>query len=359
MTRPDSQSRSRGAALTSWLQRQWQHDGWFATFMRPLAALTARHVARRRAQYAAGEKPVYRAPVPVIVIGNIFVGGTGKTPVVIATVQALRTRGWTPGVISRGYGVKVGAEPRVGVGELDPAAFGDEPALIAHTAQVPVAVHPRRALAVEALLKAYPHTNVIVSDDGLQHLALARDIEIVVQDGRGVGNGRLLPAGPLREPASRLDNVHYVITNRANDERPNTNPTSRGAHHVDMWLQPDMARHLATGVERPLTDFAGAQQTRRIAAAAGIGNPERFFSTLRAAGINPDPCLALPDHFDYRQSPFDTVPGEVIFITAKDGIKCRRAPDTRLWEVPVQARFSDPNLFDQIDVALRGRATTR
>lgn len=306
---------------------------------------------------------MYRAPVPVVVVGNIYVGGTGKTPVVIATVQALRERGWTPGVVSRGYGVKVGPVPRVGHGTLNPADFGDEPALIAHASGVPVAVHPRRALAVQALLKQYPHTDVIVSDDGLQHLALARDVEIVVQDERGVGNARLLPAGPLREPVSRLNNVDVIITNRSSTDSPVPGEDAERGHtsavpvvsprQADMHLLPMAARHVNSDTQRCVSDFADTQVFRRVAAAAGIGNPDRFFATLHAAGVRPDPCLALPDHYDYRQSPFHNVHADAILITSKDAIKCRGLHDGRLWEIPVRAQLSDPELFDWLDRHLR------
>jgi len=334
-------------------QRHWQHDGWLATLLRPLSALTAWHVARRREQYQSGRRPVYRAPVPVVVIGNIYVGGTGKTPVVIATVQALRERGWTPGVISRGYGIRIGPQPRVGQGDLAPASYGDEPALIARATGAPVAVHPRRALAAQALLQRHPQVDVIVSDDGLQHLALARDVEIAVQDERGVGNGRLLPAGPLRESAARLDTVDAVITNRAPGSPA---PAGAGPRRADMRLEPDAARHLQSGARRPLADFADTSAFPAVAAAAGIGNPERYFATLRAAGVRPAPCLALPDHYDYRRSPFDAVTADAILITSKDAIKCRGLDDPRLWEVPVQARLSDPGLFDWLAARLRRAA---
>jgi len=341
----------------SFAQRHWQRDGWLATLLRPLAALTGWHVARRRAQHLDGRRPVYRAPVPVVVIGNIYVGGTGKTPVVIATVQALRARGWTPGVVSRGYGVRIGPQPRVGQGELEPADYGDEPALIAHATGAPVAVHPRRAPAVQALLRRHPQVDVIVSDDGLQHLALARDVEIAVQDERGIGNGRLLPAGPLREPAGRLDAVDAVITNRPATlaDAPPAAPGA-GPRRADMRLQPDAARHLQSGARRPLAEFADPAAFPAVAAAAGIGNPERFFATLRAAGLRPAPCLALPDHYDYRRPPFDAVRADAILVTSKDAVKCRRLDDPRLWEVPVRAQFSDPSLFDWLDARLRKAA---
>ncbi|KRC85743.1 Tetraacyldisaccharide 4'-kinase [compost metagenome] len=338
-------------ASSSLLARQWQHGGWLSTALRPLSALTAWAVARKRALYAEGAKAVYRAPVPVVVIGNVYVGGTGKTPMVIATVEGLRARGFTPGVVSRGYGVKVGPHARVGLGALEAARFGDEPALIARVTGAPVSIHPRRALAAQALLRAHPKVDVIVSDDGLQHLALARDIEIVVQDQRGIGNGRLLPAGPLREPASRLNEVDAVVTNIGT---PAGAPDSRGAEgrprQVRMWLEPGDAKRIEGHATRPLSAFAGQP---RIAAAAGIGNPERFFTTLRTAGITLASSLALPDHHDYGVSPFQDLAADAILVTSKDAIKCGALNDARLWEVPVRAAFSDPQLFDWLARALR------
>jgi len=371
--------KTRRASL---LARQWQRGGWLSTALRPLSALTAWAVTRKRERYTSGAKVAYRAPVPVVVIGNIYVGGTGKTPMVIATVENLRARGYTPGVVSRGYGVKVGPHPRVGLGDLEAARFGDEPALIARATGAPVSIHPRRALAAQALLDAHPRVDVIVSDDGLQHLALARDIEIVVQDQRGVGNRRLLPAGPLREPASRLADVDAVVTNigtpdagpaaslsvsdtplsvsdtlearsQPDGRLPRVSDTdSTLPRQVQMWLEPGPARHIGGRDTQPLSAFAGQP---RIAAAAGIGNPERFFTTLRAAGITLSATLPLPDHHDYATSPFQALDADVILVTAKDAIKCGALNDPRLWEVPVQAAFSDPALFDWLADALRAR----
>ncbi|MDH3063891.1 tetraacyldisaccharide 4'-kinase [Achromobacter insolitus] len=332
------------------LARQWQHGGWLSTLLLPLSRLTAWEVARKRQGYLDGTRSAYRAPVPVVVIGNVYVGGTGKTPMVIATVQALRARGYTPGVVSRGYGVKIGPHARVGLGDLEAARFGDEPALIARATAAPVAVHPKRALAAQALLRAHPKVDVIVSDDGLQHLALARDVEIVVQDERGVGNGRLLPAGPLREPPERLREVDVVVTNigTPSQEPPGASAGGR-PRQVRMWLEPDGTRQVSGHGRRPLGDFAGQP---RIAAAAGIGNPERFFTTLRSAGIQLETALALPDHHDYAESPFQALKADVILVTSKDAIKCSALNDARLWEVPVRAGFSDPQLFDWLAQAL-------
>ena len=203
------------SATARWLHQQWQKRGVWAHLLWPVSCLALVYVFAKRRWYQQATKQVYRAPVPVVVVGNVYVGGVGKTPVVIALVQQLVSLGWTPGVISRGYGVKLGPAPRVGRGELDATSLGDEPALISEQTQAPVSVHPNRRLACQALLTAYPEVDIIVSDDGLQHLALARDLEILVQDERLSGNGWLLPAGPLREPASRLSTVDLVITRQA------------------------------------------------------------------------------------------------------------------------------------------------
>lgn len=333
------------------LQTQWQHGGWLSNLLLPLSGLTRLAVAAKRLLYERGWRRAYRAPVPVVIVGNVYIGGTGKTPVVVAAVKALRKRGWTPGVVSRGYGVKVGPHAHVGRGDLAADRFGDEPALIARATGAPVSVHPDRPLAVRTLLSAHPEVDVVVCDDGLQHLALARDIEIVVQDDRGTGNGRLLPAGPLREPATRLEQVDVIVTNVAGPVSQAPLATA-GPRRVNMWMEPGEAWRLRDGTLRTLWELQAEHAVDRIAAAAGIGNPERFFATLRAAGMSINTTVPLPDHYSYVHSPFAGLPADVILVTTKDAVKCSGLGDNRLWVVPVTPRFSDPAFFDWLAASL-------
>jgi len=346
--------------LLNTLQRQWQHGGWLATLLAPLAGLTWLTVKVRS---LTPHRRCWRAPVPVVVVGNILVGGTGKTPVVIAIVQALQARGWRPGVVSRGYGVAIGPLPRVAQGTPAPTELGDEPALIAATTGVPVAVHPRRAQAVQALLRAHPDIDVVISDDGLQHRMLARDVEVVVQDARGTGNGWLLPAGPLREPASRLATVDAIVTHLGADDAPPPPKRSATPRRISMRLAPVAYVRVHDGQRLAPDAFTATlaeahttpHATSRIIAAAGIGQPTRFFTMLRHHGIRLADTLALPDHYAYRQSPFAGVAADVILITAKDAVKCRDLGDARLWSVEVAPHFADVDWFDWLDARLRNR----
>ncbi|HWK60926.1 MAG TPA: tetraacyldisaccharide 4'-kinase [Eoetvoesiella sp.] len=337
------------------LHRMWQGKGLGSTLLLPLSWLVRLAVLGKRKRFLDRPDSAPQETRPVIVVGNILVGGTGKTPVVIAVANALRAKGWHPGVISRGYGVKLKGAPRTGQGRLDAAGFGDEPALIARATGTPLAVHPQRNLALQALVRAYPDVDVVISDDGLQHLALRRDIEIVVQDARGVGNGRLLPAGPLREPADKLNQVDYVITNLAAGQSAPPR-LDIAARQLTMSLCPERLVHLVSGRSASWPEWLAREADGSIAAVAAIGQPERFFSMLRAQGLTLSAAIALPDHDDYSRSPFSALTAKHILITAKDAVKCARFDDPRLWVVMVAPQFSDPGWLDGLDAKLHAIA---
>jgi tetraacyldisaccharide 4'-kinase len=278
-----------------------------------------------------------------VVVGNVTVGGTGKTPTVIALVDALRSAGFTPGVVSRGYGAKV-RRPTAVTPASSADAAGDEPLLIARRTGAPVWVCPDRVAATQALCSAHPEVDVIVSDDGLQHYRLARDFELVVFDHRLGGNGFLLPAGPLREPLSRHRDATLINNpyERALPPWPNT---------FALTLSPGDAWHLDNpALRRPLAQFAGD----RVLAAAGIGAPERFFATLRAAGLTPA-TRALPDHYTFATNPFADADVDAILITEKDAVKLGSWHDARIWVVPVEAAL-DHRLIASVVEKVRGRS---
>lgn len=337
------------AGIERWLQGVWAGTGLVSTLLLPFSWITGRIIARRAAALRRHPERAWRAPVPVIVVGNILVGGTGKTPIVIALAQAMQARGWQPGVVSRGYGVNVGEQARVSDEQPDASKLGDEPALIAQATGMPVAVHPQRARAIRALLHHAPEVDLIVSDDGLQHAAMARDLEIIVQDGRGTGNGRLLPAGPLRDFPERIGQVDWVVTTLA----PNQPEAAHTPRELSVRHQPVRMQHLATGEHLAWADWRTRYGGTTCSAVAAIGQPDRFFAMLEAAGIDLAHTRALPDHDDFKGSPFRDLPQAPILITAKDAVKCGNLDDTRLWAVLIEPVFSDPAWFDQVDRRLR------
>lgn len=290
----------------------------------PLAWLFHLVSRLRRQLYRLGIFETHQPGLPVIVVGNITVGGSGKTPVVIQLVKELRALGYRPGVISRGYGARLG-EPRLLSPAARPEEVGDEPVLIAREAKCPVAVFPRRVQAVE-LLQRETDVDVVISDDGLQHYALGRLVEIAVIDGeRGLGNGRLLPAGPLREPAARLDEVDLVIRNGG---------SSAGHGDHAMTLEPRALVNLASGEERPLE--WGRQQ--RWQAVAGIGNPARFGTTLESLGYVAE-LHAFRDHHEFSPADFRPFGTQPVLMTAKDAVKCQSFAADNWWYLDVVARF--------------------
>ncbi len=335
--------------ITQTLHRIWSDKGLLSTLLLPISWLVSVFIARKQKLHSSGDK--HGTTCPVIVVGNLYIGGTGKTPIVLALVKALRARGWNPGIISRGYGSRIGAHAKTGRGNLDPREFGDEPTLLARISEAPVAVHPRRNLALRALQTRYPEIDLIISDDGLQHLALARDVEIIVQDARGTGNGRLLPAGPLREPASRLARVDYVITNL--NAGQTMKPLAVARRQIRMQLAPDTVRHLVSGETLEWAAWHEHYKHASFSAVAGIGQPERFFSMLRACGLKLQQTVAFPDHDPYHRSPFEALDTDLILVTPKDAVKCARFKDERVWEVRVLPQFSDPSWLDDLDRRLR------
>jgi tetraacyldisaccharide 4'-kinase len=339
------------ARLQSWLVKAWQRRGLTARLLFPLAVL---HGVWRRFdiwRYRVGLARAQRLPVPVVVIGNLYVGGSGKTPLTIEVTRALRARGWSPGVISRGYGAERAAPRPVQVNG-SASDYGDEPLLIARAGQVPVAVGADRAAAARLLLNLHPNVDVIVADDGLQHRRLARDVEIAVVHEPGFGNGWLLPAGPLRDPPWRLDGVDAVVLHGLTPPVRIYSPFFRMKSSISCaYPLKDPARRIA------LSDLAAEQRTgnHTYVAAAGIGQPERFFAMLRAFGLEIT-ALALSDHYDFARNPFIDLRFERAFITEKDAVKCAANPllanDARLYVVPLEAQV-DTALIDLIEARMR------
>jgi tetraacyldisaccharide 4'-kinase len=339
------------SSLESTLTRAWLRRGPLALALWPLSLLFRLLAGLRLALFRAGVLKSARLPVPVVVVGNIFIGGTGKTPLTIWLAEQLRAAGFHPGVISRGHGGAEGAPVEV-TAASNAREVGDEPLLIAMRARCPVVVGRRRVETGRRLLERHPEVDVLIADDGLQHYALQRDVEVVLFDGRGVGNGWTLPAGPLREPPSRRRDVTVV-------NAPELTPAlarAVGGAPFQMRLAGGMAERLRDPATRqPLAAFRG----KRIVAAAGIGNPGRFFAMLRAEGLDIEE-LPLPDHHDFLDDPFRGVAADVILVTEKDAVKCRQLEninnDPRLWVVPVAAQI-DSLLAAHIVEKCRGRPT--
>jgi len=318
----------------------WNHGAWWLWLLRPLEWLFRCLTALRRQLYTSGLLSCYRADKPVVIVGNITVGGTGKTPVVIALVEALQAQGITAGVVSRGYGASGGAFPHTVVVSRGYGASGgafphtvsdtstsvdcgDEPLLIYQRTHCPCVVAPSRPAAVRTLLESFA-VDVVISDDGLQHYALARDMEIAVLDKRvGVGNGFCLPAGPLREPVSRLQSVDYVLY-RGSDDPLN-----------GVCYEPDCLVNLATGERRAVAaDAIG----KMIYALAGLGQPTQFFASLVRFGFDTEQRV-FPDHYVYSATDLDDLSDKPIIMTEKDAVKCREFAGNNAWYLRINARL--------------------
>lgn len=306
--------------LATRLQRSWTQRDWLAYALLDVSYLYRALVALRRWLYARGVLKSYTVPVPVVVVGNVVAGGAGKTPVVIEIVRQLQERGWQPGVVSRGYGrTDTGPDsaPLEVTASTPVQMSGDEPALIHQTTQAPVFVASQRIDAAQALLAAHPQVNVIVCDDGLQHLALQRDIEVCVFDDRGVGNGWLLPAGPLREPWPRKagQDVDFVLQTSLSFAQ--TDPSTAPA--TTFTLQRRLASYAvrSDGSQVALADLAA----QGLHAVAAIAQPEAFFAMLRAQGLSLTQTISLPDHYDFNSWLCYIPLGHSLICTQKDAAK--------------------------------------
>ncbi|UCV21970.1 tetraacyldisaccharide 4'-kinase [Ferribacterium limneticum] len=328
--------------LARWLQRQWFEQRRLTPalwLLLPLSWLYSLLSALNRRQ----AKPV-RLPVPVVVVGNLIVGGAGKTPLTLWLAQQLKACGWRPGIISRGYGRSGDGVVSVRTNSL-PEEVGDEPLLLARRSRVPVYVGRQRAAAGAALLAAHPEVNVLLCDDGLQHYALARDVELVVFDGRGAGNGWRLPVGPLREPLGRLATVDAIIGNNLKSRFAAAAPT------FDMTLQPGSFYRLDDPQQTCSAD--SLRNRGQLHALAGIGNPGRFFQTLESLGLNCE-NHPFPDHHHYSAADLAFAKDGILLMTEKDAVKCAALTVGETWVLPVEAELS-PALIELILEKLHGR----
>lgn len=339
------------ARLEFALTRAWTGRGPLACALLPLSWLYAAGHALHGGLYRGGLLRSWRIGLPVVVVGNLYAGGTGKTPLVIELVRQLRERGWRPGVISRGYGRRSADVRPVDAGARADEV-GDEPLLIAQAAAAPVVVGADRVAAARVLRSLNPKCDVVVCDDGLQHPRLARDFEIVVLHSHGIGNGWLLPAGPLRDPLQRLRTVDAVVLN---GQVP---PLRIDGQVFAMDTELDEVYSVADPSRRaPLAALVEEQRGKgiRVLAAAGIATPEKFFAMLRAAGLTIE-TIALPDHHDFTVNPLFGHEYDVALVTEKDAVKCRASAamktDGRLCAVSLRTRV-DPALTDLIEAKIK------
>lgn len=322
-------------SIGTWFERAWyRRDGYALWMLRPLECLY-RHVVEHKQQRRRYQQA---DTVPVIVVGNLSIGGTGKSPLVGWLARYLREQGWVPGIVSRGYGGHADHYPLRVTAESAPVEAGDEPVMLAQQSGVPVVVAPDRPAAIAQLIDA--GCTIIISDDGLQHYAMARDIELVVVDGtRGFGNRHCLPCGPLREPLSRLHSVDAVIVN--GDEAALSQLQTEGdlvsEHNFSMRLRPCRLRHLQSGEQATAKD---PRFSKGVHAVAGIGHPERFFSTLGELGMVVTPH-AFADHHLFTEQDLTFDDGRPVIMTAKDAVKCQPFATAQCWALDVEAEPSD------------------
>ncbi len=320
------------------LEQLWYRITPFHLILLPLSLVFRLLAATRRMFYRCGILSSKKLPVPVIVVGNITVGGSGKTPLILWLAQQLIDSGWHPGIISRGYGGTASAPQEV-VNFSDPKVVGDEAVLMSQRKLCPVWVGRDRPAAAHALLQAHPECDVLLSDDGLQHYRLQRDFEIAVVDGvRRFGNGFLLPAGPLREPPSRLEQVDAVVINGGDAQAGQHRMQLHGENFYNL-LNPNTTAHAA--------DFQSTQfQNKNVYAIAGIGHPQRFFAHLNQLGLKVQ-AHPYPDHHRYTPDDLAYPDADAILMTEKDAVKCLSFATEKCWVLRVDAQL-DPALTQHI-----------
>lgn len=315
-------------ALSDRLLDAWYKGHPALALLRPLESLYRHVVQGKRERFLAGQGSIYKAPVPVIVVGNITIGGTGKTPLILWMIEHCRRRGLRVGVVSRGYGARPPSVPWRVTAEQSAEQAGDEPLLIVQRSGVPLMIDPDRSRAVQALLASEP-VDLILSDDGLQHYRLARDLELVLIDAaRGLGNRRCLPAGPLREPVERLASVDALLYNGATADRDDG---------YGFQLKPAALVNLRSGAREPVDFFPAGQALHAV---AGIGNPQRFFNTLEGLHWRPVPH-AFADHAVFSAQSLTFSPALPVVMTEKDAVKCRHFASDDWWYLAVDAVPSD------------------
>lgn len=324
--------------FSDWLTHEWQHPSYWQWVLRPWAWLYASLLILRKYAYRSGLLHTTSFSVPIIVVGNLTVGGTGKTPLVIELAHQLRAAGKFPGIISRGY-TGHHTRPIAVTVDSDPKQCGDEALLLAQRTQVPIWVGHQRPAVAKALLNAHPKIDVLISDDGLQHSSLGRYIEIIVIDGsRGFGNGQLLPAGPLREPSSRLEFADIILVNQTSTLHPSIRHLP--PHHT-MHFTPSCIYALKSPSHTVKIDYF---HDTALHAIAGIGHPQRFFDQLHAAGLS-FTAHPFPDHYDFQANELN-FEGNLL-MTEKDAVKCRKFATDQMWVWPVSAQI-DTTLLPKI-----------
>lgn len=337
------------------LQHAWYGNSKWVWCLVPFTVLFWLLSACRRWLYAAGILASTDANIAIVVVGNISIGGNGKTPLVLALVKELRARGYNPAVVSRGYGGAQTSFPYL-VQNTDAASLvGDEPALIVQRMGVALVIDPVRARAID-FIQQHTQANVVICDDGLQHYAMKRDCELCVLDHRGIGNGFLLPMGPLREGPWRLDKVNAIINNMGfaalsestEQHRPYATDTFNMALKCTVWV------NVLSGEVKSLADFSECigDDLSEISAVAGIGEPKRFFDTLTGLNINPKRLLAFADHHQFIES---DIPAEgFVLMTEKDAVKCMGFTHKHMWYLQIEAHLPD-EFYTLIEAAVQAK----